>query len=499
MTEIAQDPTITCALGGVFPAPDKHAGTPYVCPVCWEVNRGCRLGDTFACTARPKGGSTHTTIEGGVCYAHYPRVPSDLCRFIQAIFFPDDKVLLRQIETWTEKGDRTRKRSQSITRPGRIEHRRAAVLTRIASIWEGECSLAERTFGNQFFGVAPRPHAAGVIWPRGTWDLAAQIRRVNTLWADIDGCDAAAALARCAAAGLPCPTVAVASGGGGSHLYWRLSSAYLIDDVGEPPPLVRDHFIHEDQADLGPYLLLPDGERVYGPFNLSPKAQKFQALLAWLADTLGGDHTTDLSRLLRLPTTLHRKNQRNGREPTLCELVECDPTRRYSFASFEELRGATPLFDVRPVPAAGDSADSPLPLVWPASTPSVSHASATCRATEADDDALLAQMFAARNGAAVRALWEGDLSAHGGDHSRADFALLCHLAFWTNRDAARMGRLFSRSKLGSRPKWNRARYQARSISRAIACSESHAGDMTESQVAAALAQLEDLDLPGDDA
>jgi hypothetical protein len=56
---------------------------------------------------------------------------------------------------------------------------------------------------------------------------------------------------------------------------------------------------------------------------------------AGLAARVGGDHTGDLARLLRLVGTLNRKDQVNGREPVACELVACDPGRRYPFADFE--------------------------------------------------------------------------------------------------------------------------------------------------------------------
>jgi hypothetical protein len=46
--------------------------------------------------------------------------------------------------------------------------------------------------------------------------------------------------------------------------------------------------------------------------------------------------------LLRLPCTLNRKDQRNGKEPVPCELVECDPTRRYAFADFEWFAETSP-------------------------------------------------------------------------------------------------------------------------------------------------------------
>jgi len=71
-----------------------------------------------------------------------------------------------------------------------------------------------------------------------------------------------------------------------------------------------------------------------------------------------------------------------------------------------------------------------------------------------DDDALLERMFSSRKGAAIRRLWEGDISAYNGDESAADLALCNHLAFWTGNDAGRIDRLFRQSGL-MRDKWDR--------------------------------------------
>ncbi len=99
-----------------------------------------------------------------------------------------------------------------------------------------------------------------------------------------------------------------------------------------------------------------------------------------------------------------------------------------------------------------------------------------------DDAALLDKARCARNGSAFEALWAGDLSGHGGDHSGADFALLNILAFWTGRDAARMDRLFRQSGL-MRDKWdaihdpaNGRTYGQMSVDKAVAdCRETYNG------------------------
>jgi primase-polymerase (primpol)-like protein len=84
-----------------------------------------------------------------------------------------------------------------------------------------------------------------------------------------------------------------------------------------------------------------------------------------------------------------------------------------------------------------------------------------------DDAALLARMFASARGPAIRRLWEGDAADHGGDVSAADLALCDHLAFWTDRDAARIDRLF-RASARYRAKWEREDYRRCTIAKALA-------------------------------
>jgi hypothetical protein len=58
-----------------------------------------------------------------------------------------------------------------------------------------------------------------------------------------------------------------------------------------------------------------------------------------------------------------------------------------------------------------------------------------------DDDLLLRMVGNDTNGDDFLALWRGEISDYGEDHSRADLALCCHLAFWTNYDAERIDRM----------------------------------------------------------
>lgn len=85
-----------------------------------------------------------------------------------------------------------------------------------------------------------------------------------------------------------------------------------------------------------------------------------------------------------------------------------------------------------------------------------------------DDQAVLDKMFASKNGAAIKALYEGDTSAYKKDDSAADMALLSHLAFWTGKNAAQMEHVWILSPLGGRKKTQtREDYRTRSIQAAI--------------------------------
>lgn len=91
-------------------------------------------------------------------------------------------------------------------------------------------------------------------------------------------------------------------------------------------------------------------------------------------------------------------------------------------------------------------------------------------AVDLADDDLLARAFASKNGARIKALYDGDAAGHGGDESSADMALCCHLAFWLGRDATAIDRAFRASGL-MRPKWDDRRgaetYGAWTIAKAI--------------------------------
>ena len=91
-----------------------------------------------------------------------------------------------------------------------------------------------------------------------------------------------------------------------------------------------------------------------------------------------------------------------------------------------------------------------------------------------DDSDLLRRMFSSQHGAEIRALFDGDTSGYSGDESRADLALCCYLAFWTNHDPSRIDALFRKSGL-MRRKWDEKRgvltYGQMTISKALLAGE----------------------------
>jgi len=248
-------------------------------------------------------------------------------QFLRAIFDEHETILFRPIITWTENG---KKRSQVIYKS--ILYRACHPVLMLSAI-PALLKAAEQHQANLFFGVCPR------VGPNGRFDLAWQIRTVRVLWADIDHVSVEEALARVRAAGLPEPSIVVNSGNG-VHLYWILETPYLIDDAGPLIAVETEWTTSADGRRKPRKYIVEDGERVYlderrHVKRLSPNATQAQDILAGIASAIGGDHTTDLARLLRLPYTLNRKDQRNGKEPKPTEIAVFEPTRRYPISEFE--------------------------------------------------------------------------------------------------------------------------------------------------------------------
>lgn len=107
--------------------------------------------------------------------------------------------------------------------------------------------------------------------------------------------------------------------------------------------------------------------------------------------------------------------------------------------------------------------DDLLPRVQPPSQP---RRSGFEQAATYEDVDVLAGAYASPQGAKFMSLWRGDAAAYGNDHSRADQALCCILAWWTNYDMDRVDRLFRQSGL-MRAKWNSDSYRRATLARAI--------------------------------
>ena len=263
-------------------------------------------------------------------------VPQCAVDFLRAIFVPSDTILFRPIETWTEAG----KRMSMVDYQG-IAHGCLPFVTTRLLPWQAERSETRRT--NVFFGACPR------FGGNGQFDEAWAIRTARALWADVDHCKPTEAIERCKAASVPAASIVVGSGVG-THLYWLLVEPYLINDVPDPLP------IHREFIDQGPdkkkklrrFIVDPaTGGKLYldarqNVPELSAKAIHFQDVLAGMSSRIGGDSTQDLSRLLRVPGTMNRKEQRNGRAPVPCELVSIDPSLRYTLADFERFAAESP-------------------------------------------------------------------------------------------------------------------------------------------------------------
>jgi len=244
------------------------------------------------------------------------------------MFAPGDTISLRFVETWIETtaGKPCKKSQVKMSRWYSIESLcDQDILNDLDD--QGDAQRA-----NHFFGVCPRVG-------QKLFEQECQIRVVRCLWSDLDSCTVEQALERCRQAGLPLPSIIVRSGHG-VHLYWLLAEPYLIDDAGEPFPIWRKY----DQATRRNryYRNAEKTDEVFPKTFVSPKCHAIKQVIKGIAKQIGGDHTEDLARMMRLPGTLNRKDCRNGKEPALCELVEIDKTRKYHLTEFGRFRFTEP-------------------------------------------------------------------------------------------------------------------------------------------------------------
>ena len=102
----------------------------------------------------------------------------------------------------------------------------------------------------------------------------------------------------------------------------------------------------------------------------------------------------------------------------------------------------------------------------------------------ASDETILDRILRSRIRDEFQSLWDGKTGNHK-SASEADYALAKMLMFWCGNDKAQVERLFSKSVLGERDKWDRQDYRDRTLKKAVS-----AKVYQESRSAQALARLQ---------
>jgi len=197
-------------------------------------------------------------------------------------------VEIRLLRSW-EQGNK--QVSQFWTPPDQI-------CTLLRGLWQKE----DRDF---YFGVCPRSSKQGT---------EEAVCTVPALWVDLDAKDfdggKEEALGVLQAWQHP-PSVIVDSGNG-YHAYWLLREPEGVS--------TQDERLH------------------------------VKGYLKGLTEALGGDHTFDLSRILRVPETVNKKDPENHKA---VQIVELNPERRYNLSDFEDY-----WVEARPSPVAVDLSES---------------------------------------------------------------------------------------------------------------------------------------------
>jgi len=132
--------------------------------------------------------------------------------------------------------------------------------------------------------------------------------------------------------------------------------------------------------------------------------------------------------------------------------VEMYDRGRYLTVTGAHLEGTPDTLEDRAAELASVHAEHiappPAPEAKPGRNGETRHAGVTLT-----DSEVLEAAYRSENGARIRALYDGDTSAHTNDHSAADLALVSHLAFFADYDRAVVDRLFRASRL-YREKWD---------------------------------------------
>lgn len=262
---------------------------------------------------------------------------------------------------------------------------------------------------NAYFGVHPSNKSKGMRERTKLEDVEV----VNCLFAEFDLTEGQSPEHLLQAIlDLEIPPSVINFSGGGYHGYWLLEHPYHIDS---------------DEA----------------------RQRIINIQYAWV-DYVGSDGgAKDLSRVLRIPGTLNRKEEYAPNFPEI-KIVKFDLDDTHSLDDFTTLVEH---------------------VIREAERRRASVANTDVVPVDLDDQTILEKMLAS-NPKAAR-LFDGDMSDYGDDHSKADLALCNILAFWFGRDKERMDRVFRRSEL-YRPKWLRDDYRNQVLDKAIAsCADTY--------------------------
>lgn len=206
----------------------------------------------------------------------------------------------------------------------------------------------------------------------------------------------------------------------------------IIDAIGIEPTIVVS-----SGHGLQPHFLLTepfvfDGEADHGRATVI--ASRFDATMRAAAQSLGFDcdPVGDLARILRVPGTMNLKSA-----PVPVGILSRGGPR-YTVDQIEAI-----LIDPQGTSAAKECG-----------TKGAARDPASAGGFSGSNDQILGAARRAKNRDAFSALFDqGDTSAYGGDHSKADWHLVDMLAFWCGPSRERIDRLFRRSKL-MRSKWD---------------------------------------------
>lgn len=166
------------------------------------------------------------------------------------------------------------------------------------------------------------------------------------------------------------------------------------------------------------------------------------------------DAVHDLARVLRVPGTFNYKlGQDNAQSVFIAEVNDI----QYSIS---DLRSMVDKF-LAEIPAHEEKESKPPVLLNDLDSNLLE---------QLRDDEVIDLIRNSKQGERFSKLFdEGDTSAYSDDDSSADMALMSMLPFWTKGNAAQMERIFNRSALALRDKWNeREDYRQMTINNALA-------------------------------